>query len=315
MWKTAGYRCWEHNIVEGRNTTNHMGKAVDIQFSKNGTTIQGKKEGNIALLKEIRDGFYTKYLDSKYQWVDGENNFSLEPFGMGRGNTWSWIHMDVREFENKHLEDKYFVKNQENIIGKSIVELAKELGFQNTCSCLGETSGNSSNSNSIDRVDPKTLKTSQKGIDFIKDWESFKANLYNDDSKEHHCTIGYGHLVHRGPCNGSESDEFKKGITKERATELFNLRLPEFEKAVQRDVTVPLYQYEFDALVSLLFNCGQSFLKDSHAPSLYKNLLNKKYSDAAKEFLDITSGGLSGLIKRRKAENNLFLNNIYNSTH
>ncbi|QYS90197.1 lysozyme [Flavobacterium davisii] len=107
----------------------------------------------------------------------------------------------------------------------------------------------------------------------------------------------------------------QKGITKEKASELFKLRLPEFEKAVQRDVTVPLYQYEFDALVSFLFNCGENFFVKKKAPKLHKHLLNKEYENAAEEMLDVTSGGLSGLVKRRKAENNMFLNNIYNSTH
>lgn len=82
-----------------------------------------------------------------------------------------------------------------------------------------------------------------------------------------------------------------------------------------RDVTVKLYQHEFDALVSLLFNCGPDFLKNRKAPKLYNNLLNEKYEDAANEFLDITNDGTGGLIKRRKAENDMFLNNNYDSTN
>lgn len=319
LWKTAGYRCWEHNNSVPRKSTNHMGKAVDIQFSKNGKTIQGKKEGNIPLLKEINEKFVAKYLKAKYQWVDGKNNFSIEPIGIAKDHTYSWIHLDVREFENEYLDDRYFVKTQEKIIGGSIFELAIKLGFSNTCMCIaaGNMSDKSPVANDVKkgRVDPKTLKASEKVIEFIKDWEDFKPNLYNDDSDEHHCTIGYGHLVHRGPCNGNESEEFKKGISKERALELLKLRLPDFEKAVQRDITVPLYQYEFDALVSFLFNCGENFLVKKKAPKLHKHLLNKEYEEAATELLDVTSGGLSGLVKRRKAENNMFLNNIYDSSH
>lgn len=164
------------------------------------------------------------------------------------------------------------------------------------------------------RVDPKTLKITQQGIDFIKGWEDFIATPYNDS--EGYCTIGYGHLISRNKCeNITIPQEFKNGITKERATELFNSRLTEFENAVKRDVTVPLYQYEYDALVSLLFNCGASYLKENKAPKLYSNLLNKNYEAAANEFLDITNNNTPGLVKRRKAENNMFLNNIYNSSH
>ncbi|QYS88669.1 hypothetical protein [Flavobacterium davisii] len=233
LHKTAGYRCWEHNNHEGRLTTNHMGKAVDIQFSKNGEPIVGKKSSNLPLLKEIRDKFYEKYLDTKYQWVDGKNNFSLEPFGLSSGTTWSWVHMDVREFENKFLEDIYFIKTQNLVIGKPIIQLAQELGYLNVCIC--NSSGfkpqeKKSEENKNRRVDPKTLKTSDKGINFIKDWESFKSNLYNDDSDEHHCTIGYGHLVHRGPCNGNESEEFKKVLQKKKPQNYLSLDYQNLKK-------------------------------------------------------------------------------------
>ncbi|TRX36198.1 hypothetical protein FNW52_09235 [Flavobacterium sp. ZT3R18] len=319
LWKTAGYRCWEHNNSVPRTSTNHMGKAVDIQFSKNGITIGGKRESNLPLLRDINDKFYSKYLNAKYQWVNGKNNFSIEPIGLGTNQTYSWIHLDVREFDNEYLDDKYFVKTQEKITNGSISELAKKLGFLNTCMC--NSGGNNSDTKPQEdaendkRIDPKKLKASSKAKLFIKDWEAFKPNLYNDDSEDHHCTIGYGHLVHSGPCNGSEPQEFKNGISKERGLQLFDLRIADFEKAVQRDITVPLYQYEFDALVSFLFNCGENFFVLKKAPKLYKHLLNKEYDDAAKEFLDVTSGGLGGLVKRRKAENNMFLNNIYDSNH
>lgn len=79
--------------------------------------------------------------------------------------------------------------------------------------------------------------------------------------------------------------------------------------AVQRDVTVKLYQREFDALVDLLFNCGQNFLKNGKASKLYSNLLNKKYEEAAKEFLDIENR------KRRQQNYEIFINGNYDSKH
>jgi len=319
LWKTAGYRCWEHNNSVPRKSTNHMGKAVDIQFSKNGQTIKGKDTANLPKLNEIYNNFYAKYLDAKYQWVDGKNNFSIEPIGMGKDQTYSWIHLDVREFDNEYLDDKYFIKSQEKISNGSVFQLALKLGLLNTCNCSSEEYNSDKkqkeNFKKGERVDPKKLKITNKGKQFIKDWEEFKPNLYNDDSKNHHCTIGYGHLVHLGPCNGLEPQEFKNGITEKRALELFDLRIAQFEKAVHRDVTVPLYQYEFDALVSFLFNCGENFFVKKKAPKLHKHLLNKEYDKAAEEFLDVTSGGLKGLVKRRKAENNIFLNNVYDSKH
>ena len=181
-------------------------------------------------------------------------------------------------------------------------------GYKNTFE------SNSENGVNEDRVDPKTLNISQKGIDFIKSWESFKSKPYNDS--EGYCTIGYGHLIATDKCeNITIPDDLKNGITKEKANQLFNERLPKFEKAVKRDITIPLYQHEYDALVSLLFNTGEFFLSSGKAPKLYRNLLNKKYNDAAIELLDITNNNTTGLVKRRQAEYNMFINNNYDANH
>jgi GH24 family phage-related lysozyme (muramidase)/murein DD-endopeptidase MepM/ murein hydrolase activator NlpD len=183
-----------------------------------------------------------------------------------------------------------------------------EEGYKNTFE------SNTENGIDEDRVDPKTLNMSQEGIDFIKSWESFKSKPYNDS--EDYCTIGYGHLIATDKCeNITIPNELKNGITIEKANQLFKERLPKFEKAVKKDVTVPLYQHEYDALVSLLFNTGEFFLSSGKAPKLYRNLLNKKYNDAAIELLDITNNNTAGLVKRRQAEYNMFINNNYDANH
>lgn len=66
-------------------------------------------------------------------------------------------------------------------------------------------------------------------------------------------------------------------------------------------------------LVSLLFNIGANgFTK---TPKLLSKLNAGDYAGAAAEFLDITNNGNKGLINRCKKENNLFLNNKYDSSH
>jgi GH24 family phage-related lysozyme (muramidase) len=155
--------------------------------------------------------------------------------------------------------------------------------------------------------------------EFIKSFEGFSSKPYNDT--EGYATIGIGYLIaYKSHTKVTKDDiakteitweEFTNGISKERALELFNKKIALYEKAIQRDITVPLYQYEFDALVSLLFNCGPDFLRLNKAPNLYKNLLAKNYEVAAAEFLDITNGGTSGLVNRRDKENKIFLHNIY----
>ncbi|WP_428984123.1 glycoside hydrolase family protein [Ralstonia psammae] len=77
-------------------------------------------------------------------------------------------------------------------------------------------------------------------------------------------------------------------------------------------IRVPLYQREFDALCSLAFNVGDIA---RIAPGLCRKINSGAYSDAAKEFLDITNGGISGLVKRRRQEHGMYLSGNYDSTH
>ncbi|MCM0666438.1 glycoside hydrolase family protein [Flavobacterium tyrosinilyticum] len=312
---TSGYRCRFKNY----KTTNHQGKAIDIQFSKSGTEIRGPVRANLQKLRDIRDEFYIKYLGAQKNWPDS-NLFSTEPIdllyypdgSLRYDYTFSWLHVDVRQFDSQYLEDKYFCKSLNALNGKSIVEVAKESGYLNTCNCKAVLISNNSNSSKStsekNRVDPKTLKASDELIKFMKDWEKYKRMPYND-SKDF-CTIGYGHLIEKKKCEQiTIPDEFKNGISEEQAKELFRKDLKVFEKAVQKDVTVKLYQREFDALVDLLFNCGPYFLSLNKAPKLYKNLLEEKYEEAAKEFLDIENK------KRRQQNYEIFINGNYDSKH
>jgi len=323
---SSGYRCRFKNYM----TTNHQGKALDIQFNKGSWKIAGAERRNLVELRKIRDDIFHKYLNAKTSWIDGDNNFCLEPIDLiykddgsiDKNYTYSWIHFDVREFDPKYLDDKYFCKNSQALNGIGIVQLAKDFGLNDLCNCIKSfTSQNKPDDEKKDingRVDPKTLKISNKGKQFIKDWEKFEPKAYNDS--EGYCTIGYGHLIKRKKCeNIIIPDEFKNGITEKRAAELFELRLPKFEEAIKRDIIAPLYQHEYDALVSLVFNTGPEFLntggKNNGETQIKKKINNKEYEAGADEMSDVTNGGTSGLVKRRKAEINIFKNNVYDSTH
>src|ERR1700674_3969990 len=49
------------------------------------------------------------------------------------------------------------------------------------------------------------IAISDQGTRFIAQFEGFDPKLVNDAAG--HCTIGFGHLVHLGPCDGSEPAE------------------------------------------------------------------------------------------------------------
>jgi GH24 family phage-related lysozyme (muramidase) len=153
------------------------------------------------------------------------------------------------------------------------------------------------------------MRLSDQGAQFIGRFEGFRAELYDDPAG--HCTIGYGHLVHRGKCDGSEPAEFKKGITKKRALKLLQEDAASAAAAVEAKVTVPLNQQQFDALVSFVFNLGVG----NFSSSTLLKVLNKKKYDEVPEQLDrwVLAGGkrLQGLVNRRKAEGVLFTTGDY----
>lgn len=143
------------------------------------------------------------------------------------------------------------------------------------------------------------MKTSQKGINLILSFEGFSSKPYLDSAKIP--TIGYGNTYYPGGKKVTMSDA---AISRERGVELFSLVLPTYEKIINSKIKVPLTQNQFDALVSHTYNTGGS-------DTLF-SLINKKAdSDAIRKWFTekyITAGGkvLNGLIRRRKAEADLF---------
>jgi len=136
---------------------------------------------------------------------------------------------------------------------------------------------------------------------------------YNDLGKNKgHCTIGVGHLIHKGVCNGKVASEkpYLNGITEEKARELLRQDVKLVEEAINRNVIVTLNVNQFDALVSFTFNVGVAAFNNS----TLKSLVNQgKFREAAEEFLvwnKMTLGGIKkeipGLTNRRIAEKSLF---------
>ena len=152
-------------------------------------------------------------------------------------------------------------------------------------------------------------RLSTKGAAFIAHFEGFRGELYNDPVG--HCTIGCGHLVHHGPINGSEPDEFKRGITRERALELLQQDAGSAAGEISRSVKVQLTQAQADALISFAFNVGNGAFNDS---TLLKLLNQGDYGSVPAQLDRWTKASgrtLPGLVTRRKAEGALFRDGKY----
>ena len=187
---------------------------------------------------------------------------------------------------------------------------------------------------------PHTI--SEEGLALIKRFEGFAAKPYLCPAGK--WTVGYGHVLapqsvipapergsrvtNTGLTNNPRSPR-KTGMTEEEAEILLLQDLAPVESAINRLVTVPLSQNQFDALCSLVYNIGvgafaRSTLlrllssrahadrhgtdtEPSHARELDTGL--RRYDEVSDQFLRwIYAGGkpLPGLKNRRRAEKDLF---------
>ena len=139
------------------------------------------------------------------------------------------------------------------------------------------------------------MQISKAGLDLIKQFEGLYLNAYRCPAGVP--TIGYGHTA--GVAMGQT-------ITQQQADDYLRRDVRQFERAVARQVSVPLTQGQFDALVSFAFNLGEGAL----AQSTLLRLLNAgDYSGTAAQFdrwVYASGKKLSGLVKRRAAERALF---------
>jgi len=147
------------------------------------------------------------------------------------------------------------------------------------------------------------MKTSNKGIALIKQFEGFAPISYLDAA--HIPTIGYGHVISAG-----EKHLANARLTESQATQILMTDISRFEAAVLRSVKVTLSQSQFDALVSFSFNVGSGALASS---TLLRKLNAGDYVGAQAQFMvwnKATVNGikieLAGLTRRRKAEAALF---------
>lgn len=114
-------------------------------------------------------------------------------------------------------------------------------------------------------------------------------------------TIGFG-----------TTEGVKKGdvITPERALVRLLGDADKFSEGVKKCAAVPLYQYEFDAYVSLSYNIGTGAFCNS---TLVKKLKAYDYEGACKEILKwnkFKGEPLKGLTHRRQREYKLCMGNV-----
>lgn len=172
----------------------------------------------------------------------------------------------------------------------------------------------------------KPWSISNQGITFIAIWESgirnglnwqhqrvtdgFILTVYDDGYGIP--TVGLGHAV-------VPQDNLRIGnrITIEQARQLFRKDSQRVEENINNLIRVPLFQYEYDALVSILFNTGYG--RGAHDSSRetrgqrVANALNAGNYNEAANFLEHFIAGRTA--SRRVSEANLFRTGVYDASH
>ena len=157
-----------------------------------------------------------------------------------------------------------------------------------------------------------TATTSPEAIEFIKEWEGYRSEAYADgknaDGSQRY-SIGYG--------TSCKADEYPNGISKAVAADLLKDHLTEVvEPAVVSFASKfgkSLTQQQFDALVSISYNCGAAWLQETGTlrTAVTSGLKGNAFLYAMG--LWSTNNGVidTNLVKRRLAEADMYLNGSY----
>lgn len=146
------------------------------------------------------------------------------------------------------------------------------------------------------------MKTSQIGIDLIKELEGFRSKMYRDVAELP--TIGYGTLIDEP----SESYLMTSEITPEQAETLLRQEIdtridPRLGLLIKR----PISQNQWDSLCSFCYNTGTTALQRSTLLAKINN--NPNDTSIRHEFLRWSYADhqqINGLLRRRSKEVELY---------
>lgn len=103
---TSGYRCSVNNQQKGRKSTNHHGKAIDLDVA---LSPGEDKRDDMIRCEKIR-GLLVESASAQIGW-SARNRKSLEPPDIAP----TWIHYDVRSYDPRYLDDRFFCTAPEGL--------------------------------------------------------------------------------------------------------------------------------------------------------------------------------------------------------
>lgn len=148
---------------------------------------------------------------------------------------------------------------------------------------------------------------------FIMAWEGGPFLAPHWDALGGVWDIGFGHVIR------ADLGEERRTITPDEAELLLDFDLRLFEDGVNRLLTHPVAQCQFDALLSFAYNVGLDEDTDDVAEGLGDSTLLRlvnigDFARAANEFAKWNKAGgrvVEGLTRRRAAERSMFMEGSY----
>lgn len=141
--------------------------------------------------------------------------------------------------------------------------------------------------------------TSEKGRALIQLLEGFREKAYKCSAGK--WTIGYGITK-----NVKEGDV----VTKEKAEQDFSIHVQAIENFLNTVITAPLNQNQFDALVSFVYNVGETAFHGSQVMQLVNHSCYEAMPMHLARWIWTTVNGEKvqdpGLIRRRRIEGELW---------
>ena len=140
-------------------------------------------------------------------------------------------------------------------------------------------------------------------LNFLLSCEGFSSTAYAD--KNGNCTIGYGHLLNLGPCTAADN---ALSVTQSTAMSQFSADVNSAATMLTNNLSVPLNQGQFDAMVSLAFNMGPRLKKHD----VWRDASSGNMAAVPGDIMSLGAGG-PGMPPRRANEANMFANGLYTS--
>lgn len=161
--------------------------------------------------------------------------------------------------------------------------------------------------------DPLTLRTSNEGLNFIREHEKLRLEGYSIGDGM--VTIGWGHAE---PVGASQYAVGQK-ISETEAEKLFRRDIKKvedgirdlFEKWIGQGLDIKISQHMWDSMISMAYNMGVNGLRGS---DMVQSLKQEDYLAAADSILTTNiSDKFPGLEVRREAEKEMFLRGLVGS--